>query len=39
MSSKPALSYAVTGSYNNDKLVSASKQFLGGSQMPILDAA
>jgi dCTP deaminase len=39
MSSKPALSYAVTGSYNNDKLVSASKQFLSGSQMPILDAA
>jgi dCTP deaminase len=39
MSSKPALSYAVTGSYNNDKLVAASKQFLSGSQMPILDAA
>jgi dCTP deaminase len=39
MSSKPALSYAVTGSYNNDNLVAASKQFLSGSQMPILDAA
>jgi deoxycytidine triphosphate deaminase len=39
MSAKPALSYAVTGSYNNDKLVAASKQFLSGSQMPILDAA
>jgi dCTP deaminase len=39
MSTKPAISYAVTGSYNNDKLVAASKQFLSGSQMPILDAA
>lgn len=39
MSSKPALSYAVTGSYNNDKLVSASKQFLSRGQMPFLDAA
>jgi dCTP deaminase len=39
MSTKPAISYAVTGSYNGDKLVAASKQFLSGSQMPILDAA
>jgi len=39
MSAKPALSYAVTGSYNNDKLVSASKQFIGGLNMPRLNAA
>jgi dCTP deaminase len=39
MSRSPALSYALTGSYNNDKLVSASKQFLGRGQMPWLDAA
>jgi dCTP deaminase len=39
MSSKPALSYAVTGSYNNDKLVSASKQFASRCSMPFLDAA
>jgi dCTP deaminase len=31
MSQRPALSYAVTGSYNNDKSVAASKQFLGRS--------
>lgn len=39
MSQRPAMSYAVTGNYNNDKLVSASKQFLGRGQMPRLDAA
>jgi dCTP deaminase len=39
MSAKPALSYAVTGSYNNDKLVSASKQFLSRLEVPRLDAA
>ena len=39
MSTKPALSYAAVGHYNNDKLVSASKQFLSRCQMPILDAA
>lgn len=39
MSSKPALSYAAVGHYNNDKLVSASKQFIGRSQVPWLDAA
>jgi dCTP deaminase len=39
MSQAPALSYAITGSYNNDKLVSASKQFLGRGQVPRLDAA
>jgi dCTP deaminase len=39
MSTKPAISYADVGHYNNDKLVAASKQFLSGSQMPILDAA
>jgi dCTP deaminase len=39
MSSKPALSYAAVGHYNNDKLVAASKQFLGRSQMPRLNAA
>jgi len=39
MSKRPALSYAQVGHYNNDKLVSASKQFLGRGQMPWLDAA
>ena len=39
MSQRPALSYALTGSYNNDKLVSASKQFLSRCQVPWLDAA
>ncbi len=39
MSQRPALSYAVTGSYNNDQLVSASKQFLSRGQVPRLDAA
>lgn len=39
MSAKPALSYAAVGHYNNDKLVSASKQFLSRSDMPRLDAA
>jgi len=39
MSQRPALSYALTGHYNNDKLVSASKQFLGRSQMPRFNAA
>ena len=39
MSQRPALSYALTGSYNNDRLVSASKQFLSSGQMPRLDAA
>ena len=39
MSQRPALSYALTGSYNNDKLVSASKQFLSRCQVPRLDAA
>jgi dCTP deaminase len=39
MSSKPALSYAAVGHYNNDKLVAASKQFIGRSQMPRLNAA
>ena len=39
MSAKPALSYAAVGHYNNDKLVSASKQFLSRSNMPRLDAA
>jgi dCTP deaminase len=39
MSQRPALSYALTGHYNNDKLVAASKQFLGRSQMPRFNAA
>lgn len=39
MSAKPELSYAVTGHYNNDALVSPSKQFLSEVQMPFLDAA
>jgi dCTP deaminase len=39
MSTKPAVSYAVTGSYNGDKLVSASKQFISRSQVPSLNAA
>lgn len=39
MSQRPALSYAQVGHYNNDKLVSASKQFLGRGQVPRLDAA
>lgn len=39
MSTKPALSYAAVGHYNNDKLVSASKQFLSRVDMPRLDAA
>jgi len=39
MSQRPALSYALTGSYNNDRLVAASKQVLGRGQMPRLDAA
>jgi len=39
MSQRPALSYALTGSYNNDRLVAASKQFFGRGQVPRLDAA
>ena len=39
MSQRPAISYAVTGSYNGDKLATASKQFLRRLDMPILDAA
>jgi len=39
MSQRPALSYALTGSYNNDQLVSASKQFSSRSQMPRFNAA
>jgi len=39
MSHKPAISYAAVGHYNGDDLVTASKQFLSGGQMPILDAA
>ena len=39
MSQRPALSYAQVGHYNNDKLVSASKQFLSRGQVPRLDAA
>jgi dCTP deaminase len=42
MSQRPALSYAVTGNYNNDKLVTASKvteQLLRCGQVPVLDAA
>jgi len=39
MSQRPALSYAFTGSYNNVRLVSASKQFLGRGQVPRLDAS
>lgn len=39
MSSKPALSYAAVGHYNNDKLVAASKQFIGRGQMPRFNAA
>jgi dCTP deaminase len=39
MSQRPALSYALTGSYNNDKLVAASKQFLSRGQVPRMDAA
>lgn len=39
MSQRPAISYAITGHYNNDKLVAASKQFSSCLQMPILDAA
>jgi len=39
MSQRPVISYAVTGSYNNDKLVAASKQFLGRCQMPRFNAA
>ena len=39
MSAKPALSYAAVGHYNNDKLVSASKQFLSRVDVPQLDIA
>jgi dCTP deaminase len=39
MSTKPAISYAAVGSYNNDTLVSSSKQFLSSVEMPRLDAA
>lgn len=39
MSQRPALSYAAVGHYNNDKLVAASKQFIGRSQMPRFNAA
>lgn len=39
MSQRPAISYAITGSYNGDRLVTASKQFLSRLNMPILDAA
>lgn len=39
MSQRPELSYAVTGHYNNDQLVAASKQFLSRSKVPRLDAA
>jgi len=39
MSQRPTLSYAQTGSYNNDRLVSASKQYLGRGQVRRLDAA
>ena len=39
MSQRPAISYAVTGSYTQDRLVTASKQFLSSGQMPRLDAA
>jgi dCTP deaminase len=39
MSAKPAVSYAVTGSYNQDRLVTASKQVLSRIHMPLLDAA
>jgi len=39
MSSKPAISYADVGHYNNDLMVSPSKQFPGRIDMPPLDAA
>lgn len=39
MSQRPAISYAITGSYNQDRLVTASKQFASSSKMPRLDAA
>jgi dCTP deaminase len=39
MSAKPALSYAQVGHYNNDRLVTASKQFLSHSKMPRLNVA
>jgi dCTP deaminase len=39
MSTKPAISYAAVGHYNNDALVSSSKQFLSSVEMPRLDAA
>jgi dCTP deaminase len=39
MSAKPALSYAMTGSYNNDRLATASKQVLSRIHMPLADAA
>lgn len=39
MSQRPVLSYALTGSYNNDQLVSASKQFSSRGQMPRFNAA
>lgn len=39
MSQQPAISYAAVGHYNKDRLVSASKQFLGGLNMPRLNAA
>jgi len=38
MSTKPAISYADVGHYNNDVLVSPSKQFLSSVEMPRLDA-
>lgn len=39
MSQRPAISYAITGSYNQDKLVTASKQFVSRLDVPVLDAA
>lgn len=39
MSSTPIISYAVTGSYNNDTSVSPSKQLLSRIHMPLADAA
>jgi len=39
MSSKPAISYADVGHYNNDAMVSPSKQFPSSVEMPGLDAA
>jgi dCTP deaminase len=39
MSAKPGVSYAEVGHYNDDKIVSASKQFLCEVKMPLLDTA